>query len=64
MTTVNRMMAIPIWLPHTTYSSIKALSVGRMMNSVHGLKPARTKSPKIVDNNQRGSKLPTAYPAD
>ena len=51
---------MPIWLPHTTYSSIRVFRVGRMINSVHGLKPARTKSPKIVDKNQRGSKLPTA----
>ena len=53
---------MPIWLPQTTYSSIKALSVGRMMNSVHGLNPERTTSPKIPDNNHKGSKLTTAQP--
>ena len=60
MTMVSKIIAMPIWSPHITYSSIRALSVGRMMNSVHGLKLARTKSPKIAVNNQRGSNLPTA----
>ena len=62
MRTVSRIMAMPIWLPQTTYSSIKALSVGRMMNSVHGLNPERTTSPRIPDNSHNGSKLTTAQP--
>ncbi len=39
---VKRMMAMPIWLKLMTYKTIRMFSMGRMIKSVQGLKPACT----------------------
>ena len=41
---VNRMMAIPIWLKLITYNTIKVLSIGLMITSVHSTKKASKKA--------------------
>ena len=41
---VNRMMAIPIWLKLITYNTIKVLSIGLMITSVHSIKKASKKA--------------------
>jgi hypothetical protein len=41
---VNRMMAMPIWLKLITYNTIKVLSIGLMITSVHSTKKASKKA--------------------
>ena len=44
---VNRMMAMPIWLKLITYNTIKVLSIGLMISSVHRTKNA-SKNPYLL----------------
>ena len=57
--TVNRMMATPIWLKLMTYKTIRVFSMGRMIKSVQGLKPACTTGLAISIKAQKASIHPT-----
>ena len=53
--TVKRIMAMPIWLKLMTYKTIRMFSMGRMIKSVQGLKPACTTGLAISINAPKGS---------
>ena len=52
---VKTMMAMPIWLKLMTYKTIRVFSMGRMIRSVQGLKPACTAGVAISIKAEKAS---------
>ena len=49
------MIAMPIWLRQITYNTISTFSMGRIITSVQGLKPACTAELPISPKAQKAS---------